>query len=299
MTDIKREAAVSAGADPEPRREVRVELWYPRNDAAESGDTVRVSLMDVRVANDLVIRYDFDRDGYSIQQPTIHEWHDGDDSNDEELVEVAFVEAWQAEARAQGGPSVIDVDFLRLALNRAIPHGGLFTRGMAADVAAEYERLAGEQVSDQLADHPGNALLPQHPGNNLAGSEVGYHAIDPEVYNAEVDKVAMAVRMCLAIHPEPYPGIACAKKVGHVHSDEPMERYHSWHWITRTEAGKVRALVPREQLERLLINPTPVYVALDGTYGFDPEGVTDLRFLERGKGGYFLEEDEEPFDVGR
>lgn len=31
----------------------------------------------------------------------------------------------------------------------------------------------------------------------------------------EWSKAAMAVRMCLAIHPDPYPGVACADKVGH------------------------------------------------------------------------------------
>ena len=80
-------------------RQIRAELWYPRTDAPEAVDTVRISLMDVRAANDLVIRYDFDRDGYSIQQPTIHEWHDGHDhdDHDEGLVEVAFVPAWASE----------------------------------------------------------------------------------------------------------------------------------------------------------------------------------------------------------
>ena len=77
--------------------ERRVELWYPRSDGPQSVDTIRVSLMDVRAANDLVIRYDFDRDGYSIQQPTIHEWAIGDDPSNEGLVEVAFVPAWGAE----------------------------------------------------------------------------------------------------------------------------------------------------------------------------------------------------------
>ena len=57
--------------------------------------------------------------------------------------------------------------------------------------------------------------------SNEGPSEVGYHAIDPEVYNAEVDKVALCVQMCLAIHPDPYPGVACADKPGH-------DGMHTW-----------------------------------------------------------------------
>jgi hypothetical protein len=43
--------------------------------------------MDVRAANNLVIEYDFDRDGWSIGQP--------DDEG--EVHEVAFAEAWAVE----------------------------------------------------------------------------------------------------------------------------------------------------------------------------------------------------------
>lgn len=84
-------------------REVTAELWYPRSGGPKSVDSVRVILMDTRGANDLVIRYDFDRDGYSISQPTIHEWHDGDDPSDEGLVEVAFVPAWATSGLAAEG----------------------------------------------------------------------------------------------------------------------------------------------------------------------------------------------------
>jgi hypothetical protein len=75
-------------------KQIRVDLWYPRNDAPESVQSVRVSLMDVRAANDLLITYDFDRDGYSISQPSRFRWYEGDDPNDEAPVEVSFVPAW-------------------------------------------------------------------------------------------------------------------------------------------------------------------------------------------------------------
>ena len=74
-------------------REVEAQLWYPRANAAESTHTVRVSLWDVRAADDLVISYDFDRDGYSIKMATVHEWG-VDEEPDPHLIEVAFVPAW-------------------------------------------------------------------------------------------------------------------------------------------------------------------------------------------------------------
>ena len=84
-------------------KEARAELWYPRSEGPDNVDRVRVSLYDVRAANDLVIQYDFDRDGYSIQQPTIHEWPIDSDSHDEGLVEVAFVAAWASSLPSETG----------------------------------------------------------------------------------------------------------------------------------------------------------------------------------------------------
>lgn len=55
-------------------------LWYPRNQGEDR--QIRVSLYDVRAADDLVIGYDFDRDGWTIAR----------DSNPDR--EVAFVRAW-------------------------------------------------------------------------------------------------------------------------------------------------------------------------------------------------------------
>lgn len=73
--------------------QVRVDLWYPRQGATP--DTVRVGLVDVRAADDLLISYDFDRDGWVIRMPTVHSWPSGEEP-DEHPVEVAFIPAWVA-----------------------------------------------------------------------------------------------------------------------------------------------------------------------------------------------------------
>lgn len=76
--------------------EQTVDLWYPRNEDSPI-KRIRITLMDVRAANNLVIDYDFDRDGWRIQMPTVHQWTAeqvaaGED--DDRLQEVAFVPAW-------------------------------------------------------------------------------------------------------------------------------------------------------------------------------------------------------------
>lgn len=72
------------------------ELFYPRREG--NPDRVRVSLMDTRAADSLVVEYDYERDGWSIKmEPTV-------DMTDEASmmlpvgppVEVAFVDAWNA-----------------------------------------------------------------------------------------------------------------------------------------------------------------------------------------------------------
>ena len=52
--------------------------------------------MDVRAADDILIDYDFERDGYRIQMATVHEWDSVEDmqATGEGLVEVAFAPSW-------------------------------------------------------------------------------------------------------------------------------------------------------------------------------------------------------------
>lgn len=75
----------------------RIDLHYPRvaieSRTEDEPTAVRIGLEDVRAADDIVIDYDFDRDGYRIRMPTVHEWTCSG-PGDEGLVEVAFVKAW-------------------------------------------------------------------------------------------------------------------------------------------------------------------------------------------------------------
>jgi hypothetical protein len=73
---------------------VCVDLWYPPR-GSENPDkrarAVEIGLVDVRAADDIRIAYDFERDGWVIQQqPELEE----DDEDEAPWVEVAFIAAW-------------------------------------------------------------------------------------------------------------------------------------------------------------------------------------------------------------
>jgi hypothetical protein len=88
--------------------EHKIDLFYPRNDDPSRDESrptsVRVGLSDVRAADDLIIDYDFERDGYRIRMATVHEWEPEDQIMDPKLVEVAFAPSWIGDA-AEGGPA--------------------------------------------------------------------------------------------------------------------------------------------------------------------------------------------------
>jgi hypothetical protein len=72
------------GYDGEVRRhedKLYVDFWYPR-EGFDGPTTIQIELMDVRAADDLLIRYDFDRDGYTIAR------------GDAPEIEVAFIRSW-------------------------------------------------------------------------------------------------------------------------------------------------------------------------------------------------------------
>ena len=60
-----------------------VEMWYQRPRV----NYVEVGLVDVRATDNIRIHYDFDRDGWVIEQATVSEW-----SSDEEFEKVG--EGW-------------------------------------------------------------------------------------------------------------------------------------------------------------------------------------------------------------
>lgn len=75
----------------------RIELWYPRNEGQSK--YLQISLTEVRAADDIRVSYDFERDGWVIEQASIFEWLLGDTACDPDWVEVAFVQAWAREKK--------------------------------------------------------------------------------------------------------------------------------------------------------------------------------------------------------
>ena len=71
---------------------VSIDFWYPRQRAVKF---IKIGLIDVRAADDIRISYDFERDGYKIEQASKFEWTEFDeDPLDHDWQEVAFVGAW-------------------------------------------------------------------------------------------------------------------------------------------------------------------------------------------------------------
>lgn len=77
-------------------RRASIEFFYPRGENLIN--ELEVGLCDVRAADSIKIKYDFDRDGYSIMQASIFCWAADDKELDDDWQEVAFVHAWAREA---------------------------------------------------------------------------------------------------------------------------------------------------------------------------------------------------------
>lgn len=80
---------------------IAVDLEYPRCEGRPK--FVRLGLVDVRAADDIRISYDFERDGWKIEQASTFEWDGGDEVCDPDWKEVAFVKAWGREKKAPHG----------------------------------------------------------------------------------------------------------------------------------------------------------------------------------------------------
>ena len=70
-----------------------IDLWYPLSDDFEVKQ-IQIGLMDIRAADDIRVSYDFDRNGWVIQQASVFEWEPDDTEADQGWTEVAFVKAW-------------------------------------------------------------------------------------------------------------------------------------------------------------------------------------------------------------
>jgi len=72
-----------------------IDLWYPNTPGPRTPDKpteISVGLMHVRAADNIVIDYDFSRDGYRIRMRRRKEHPTSED--DCPLEEVAFVPSW-------------------------------------------------------------------------------------------------------------------------------------------------------------------------------------------------------------
>jgi hypothetical protein len=77
-------------------------LSYPRDSKVRY---VEVELEDIRAADSLRISYDFQRDGWIIEQASTFSWPADDPQCDPDWQEVAFVRAWGRERRRAQGRS--------------------------------------------------------------------------------------------------------------------------------------------------------------------------------------------------
>lgn len=84
-----------------------VEILYPRSTGLRF---VEVGLCDVRAADSLRISYDFDRDGWVVEQAKYSVWDEHDPlPHDAGWTEVAFCQAWQMDTgTTPGGNSYKD-----------------------------------------------------------------------------------------------------------------------------------------------------------------------------------------------
>ena len=74
-------------------------LWYPGTDSPGSNDYVEIKLVHVRAADSIRVSYDFERDGYRIEQASRSEFDADGNEQDPDWQEVAFVQAWGRETK--------------------------------------------------------------------------------------------------------------------------------------------------------------------------------------------------------
>ena len=78
------------------KTEVHITLEYPMVEDRKFKSVV-MGVECVRAIDDIKIHFDFDRNGYVIQQASIFSWNADDKKCDPDWQEVAFVEAWGRE----------------------------------------------------------------------------------------------------------------------------------------------------------------------------------------------------------
>lgn len=82
------------------QREASFDFIYPRSED-DRVQSLTVGLEDVRAANDITIRFDFERDGWVITSGTKFMWMDGEDATDDRPEEVGFIPSWSEAAGSE------------------------------------------------------------------------------------------------------------------------------------------------------------------------------------------------------
>ena len=71
--------------------EICVNLWYPR--CAENAKWIVIDLVDVRASDGIRVSYDFERDGWKIEQASRFSF-EPNEPIDLGWIEVSFIQAW-------------------------------------------------------------------------------------------------------------------------------------------------------------------------------------------------------------
>jgi len=77
-----------------------INLWYPRESTVK---VIEIGLVDERPADNIRVSYDFDSNGWRIEQASVFGFGDDGAVLDEDWQEVAFVPAWRRANYSQNG----------------------------------------------------------------------------------------------------------------------------------------------------------------------------------------------------
>lgn len=73
---------------------LQVDLCYSNVEPKKKIQYVGVGILHVRASDGIRISYDYERDGYVVEQPTQLTWASDDEICDPKYKEVAFIESW-------------------------------------------------------------------------------------------------------------------------------------------------------------------------------------------------------------
>ena len=85
---------------PREHSDTHIVFSYPKRPPSPP-NYLHVGLSDTRAADDIRIHYDFERDGWAVEQAKYFTWPNKDGVEDEGWTEVAFCPAWQMEVEAK------------------------------------------------------------------------------------------------------------------------------------------------------------------------------------------------------